>query len=199
MMTALIPGSYNPITLGHMDIITRTAQKFDRVVVAVMTNDMHKYVPSAPRKHYLFNEKERLDMTRLACAHLPNVEVISATGMLIDLVDTVGADLIIKGVRNEADFAYEQEQGVTLSLETRLATSSNVRANSDAALEESINTQLKNFEKNVNIYEFKLCNNEQNQQKIVDILSGALPECFHISEEFSISDNGEYIIEIQPT
>ncbi|MBE6586047.1 MAG: pantetheine-phosphate adenylyltransferase [Ruminococcaceae bacterium] len=112
MMTALIPGSYNPITLGHMDIITRTAQKFDRVVVAVMTNDMHKYVPSAPRKHYLFNEKERLDMTRLACAHLPNVEVISATGMLIDLVDTVGADLIIKGVRNEADFAYEQEHAL---------------------------------------------------------------------------------------
>lgn len=96
-------------------------------------------------------------------------------------------------------FAYEQEQGVTLSLETRLATASNVRVNSDAALEESINTQLKNFEKNVNIYEFKLCNNEQNLQKIVDILSGALPECFHISEEFSISDNGEYIIEIQPT
>ena len=108
MGTALIPGSYDPITVGHLDIITRAAATFDRVVVAVMTNDMHKYVAGVTPKVYLFDEAERADMARLACAHLQNVEVISATGRLIDLVDTVGADLIVKGVRNEADFAYEQ-------------------------------------------------------------------------------------------
>ncbi len=112
MVTALIPGSYNPITLGHLDVITRAAAKFDRVVVAVMTNDMHKYVPGTPQKFYLFNETEREEMTRLACAHISNVEVISAGGMLIDLVDRVQADLIVKGVRNQADFAYEQEHAL---------------------------------------------------------------------------------------
>ena len=112
MVTALIPGSYNPITLGHLDVITRAAAVFDRVVVAVMTNDMHKYVPGTPPKAYLFSEAEREEMTRLACAHLQNVEVISAGGMLIDLVDRVQADLIVKGVRNTADFAYEQEHAL---------------------------------------------------------------------------------------
>ena len=112
MVTALIPGSYNPITLGHMDVITRAAAKFDHVVVAVMTNDMHKYVPGMAPKHYLFNEDERLVMTQLACAHLQNVKVISAGGMLIDLVDRVQADLVVKGVRNTADFAYEQEHAL---------------------------------------------------------------------------------------
>lgn len=112
MITALIPGSYHPITLGHLDIITRAARKFDRVVVAVMTNDMHRYVPGVPEKKYLFSEAERLEMARLACAHLKNVEVVSATGKLIDLVDRLGADLIVKGVRNAADFAYEQEHAL---------------------------------------------------------------------------------------
>ncbi len=112
MVTALIPGSYNPITLGHLDVITRAAAVFDRVVVAVMTNDMHKYVPGTPPKFYLFDEEERTEMTRLACAHLPNVEVISAGGMLIDLVDRVQANIIVKGVRNTADFAYEQEHAL---------------------------------------------------------------------------------------
>ena len=112
MVTALIPGSYNPITLGHLDVIIRAAKKFDRVVVAVMTNDMHKYVAGVAPKFYLFHEEERLEMTRLACAHLQNVEVISAGGMLIDLVDRVEADIIVKGVRNQADFAYEQEHAL---------------------------------------------------------------------------------------
>ena len=111
-MKALIPGSFDPITLGHMDVIARAAAKFDRVVVAVMTNDMHKYVPGAPQKHYMFSETERTELVRLGCAHLSNVEVISATGMLIDLVDRLQADVIIKGVRNQADFAYEQEHAL---------------------------------------------------------------------------------------
>ena len=112
MVTALIPGSYNPITLGHLDVITRAAKIFDRVVVAVMTNDMHKYVPGVPQKFYLFNEEERFTMARMACAHLENVEVIAAGGMLIDLVERVEADVIVKGVRNQEDFSYEQEHAL---------------------------------------------------------------------------------------
>lgn len=112
MSSALIPGSFDPITLGHLDIITRAAARFDKVTVAVMTNDMQKYVPGAPVKSYMFDQSERRILTAVACAHLENVEVIEAGGMLIQLVDRVGADFIIKGVRNTADFAYEQKHAL---------------------------------------------------------------------------------------
>lgn len=112
MSSALIPGSFDPITVGHLDVITRAAAHFDRVVVAVMNNDMQKYVQGAVVKNYRFTAEERLDMARVACAHLPNVEVITAVGMLIDLVDRLKTDFIIKGVRNTVDFEYEQKHAL---------------------------------------------------------------------------------------
>lgn len=112
MSSALIPGSFDPITLGHLDIITRAAARFDHVTVAVMTNDMQKYVQGAPAKHYTFTLSERREMVEIACAHLPNVEVIAAGGMLIKLFDCVEADFIIKGVRNATDFEYEQKHAL---------------------------------------------------------------------------------------
>ena len=112
MSSALIPGSFDPITLGHLDIITRAAARFDKVTVAVMTNDMHRYVKGAPAKSYMFSLPERREMVARACAHLPNVEVIAAGGMLIRLFDCVDADWIIKGVRSTADFEYEQKHAL---------------------------------------------------------------------------------------
>ena len=112
MSSALIPGSFDPITLGHLDIITRAAARFDKVTVAVMTNDMQKYVQGAPVKRYAFTMEERREMAEAACAHLPNVEVISAGGMLVDLFVRVGADFIVKGVRSTADFEYEQKHAL---------------------------------------------------------------------------------------
>ena len=112
MSSALIPGSFDPITLGHLDIVTRAAARFDKVTVAVMTNDMQKYVQGAPTKRYAFTLSERREMAEVACAHLPNVEVIAAGGMLIKLFDCVEADFIIKGVRNATDFEYEQKHAL---------------------------------------------------------------------------------------
>lgn len=112
MSIAIYPGSFDPITLGHLDIITRAAARFDRVVVAVMTNDMRKYVRDALVKTYMFDQDQRTAMAAAACAHLPNVEVISAGGMLIDLFDRVEADWIIKGVRSAVDFEYEQKHAL---------------------------------------------------------------------------------------
>lgn len=106
---ALIPGSFDPITVGHEDVITRAAQLFDRVIVAVMTNDMTKYVATAKQKSYLFSMVERYAMVQAACRHLDNVQVVCSDGMLIDLFDEVGATLIVKGIRNEQDYAYEQK------------------------------------------------------------------------------------------
>ena len=109
---ALLPGSYDPITLGHLDVICRAAACFDGVVVAVMTNDMKKYVATATSKEYMFTMEERTAFAAAACAELPNVRVISSTARLIDLVDELGADLIVKGIRNEADYAYEQHHAL---------------------------------------------------------------------------------------
>ena len=95
--------------------------------------------------------------------------------------------------------AFAEEQEIAVSVETRLASSVDPRTNYDAALAESINIQLKNFNACVDISEFKLFNNATNQQKIIDILSGGLPECFHIAVRFSISSDGYYISAIIPT
>ncbi len=112
MHNVLIPGSFDPITVGHLDIITRAAARFDTVTVAIMNNDMHRYVEGAPTKKYFFSLTERREMAELACASLPNVKVISAGGLLIRLFDFMEIDWIIKGVRSTADFEYEQSHAL---------------------------------------------------------------------------------------
>lgn len=106
-MIALIPGSFDPITLGHVDVIERTAKKFDKVIVAVMNNDSAKHDKTLSSKTYMFDMETRLALVKLSTEHIENVEVISSSGMLIDLFDEIRADVIVKGIRNEADLAYE--------------------------------------------------------------------------------------------
>ena len=108
MRSALIPGSFDPVTRGHADVIRRVAAHFDRVYVAVMHNDMNRYVAGAAVKQYLFSAEERVQMVRLACTGLENVEVFADGGLLIDLVDRLGVDWIVKGIRSEEDYRYEQ-------------------------------------------------------------------------------------------
>ncbi len=106
-MTALIPGSFDPITLGHVDIIERAAKISDKVYVAVMNNDSSKYSDRLSSKIYMFPMEKRLELVRLSVGHIENVEVISSNGMLIDLFDKLGANVIIKGIRSSADLEYE--------------------------------------------------------------------------------------------
>ena len=107
MRIALIPGSFDPITLGHVNIIERAARMFDKVVVAVMINDSAKYHEGLSSKQYMFTMDERLEIARLSVSHIENVEVIARTGLLIDLFDEIEATAIVKGVRNSADLEYE--------------------------------------------------------------------------------------------
>ena len=107
MKIALIPGSFDPITLGHVNIIERAARMFDKVYVAVMINDSAKYDSSLSSKKYMFSMEERLEMARLSVAHIENAEAIARSGMLIDLCDELGATAIVKGIRNSADLEYE--------------------------------------------------------------------------------------------
>ncbi len=108
MSRAIIPGSFDPMTLGHRAVVKAAAAIFDEVIVLVMNNDMTKYVKDAKVKEYLFDTKARVEIARLTCADIRGVRVETRGGLLIDAFDQLCADVIVKGVRNEADFAYEQ-------------------------------------------------------------------------------------------
>ena len=95
---AVCPGSFDPITNGHLDVIERASARFDRVVVAVLEN---------PRKAGLFTIEERLDLIRVTTAHLDNIEVESFHGLLVDFCNDRGIGLICKGLRAVSDFEYE--------------------------------------------------------------------------------------------
>jgi pantetheine-phosphate adenylyltransferase len=97
--TALYAFSADPITYGHMDVVERVSRTFDRVIVGVGRN---------PAKKYLFSEDARLALARQALAHLANVTVLGFRGMVVDFALEQGAQVIVKGVRNAADFDYEQ-------------------------------------------------------------------------------------------
>jgi pantetheine-phosphate adenylyltransferase len=98
MTHAVCPGSFDPPTLGHLDVIERTAALFDRVTVAVLVN---------PDKRGLFTIEERLDLLSDACGRWPRVEVDSFEGLLVDYCRARGIQAIVKGLRAVSDFDYE--------------------------------------------------------------------------------------------
>ena len=99
MATALCPGSFDPVTNGHLDIIERTARHFDDVIVAVIRN---------PQKaQSLFTLEERQEMLDEVTAHLANVRIEFFKGLLVDFAKEHGADAIVKGLRAVSDFDYE--------------------------------------------------------------------------------------------
>jgi pantetheine-phosphate adenylyltransferase len=97
-LTALCPGTFDPVTNGHLDIIRRSAALFEGVVVAVIEN---------PSKEPLFPTEERVNMLREAVAGLQNVEVDSFSGLLVDYAARKGVGIIVKGLRAVTDFDYE--------------------------------------------------------------------------------------------
>jgi pantetheine-phosphate adenylyltransferase len=100
--TVVCPGSYDPVTNGHLDIITRTAKVFDKVVVGVVNNPIRK-------QKTLFNAEERRDFIREATAELPNVEVQIFASLLVEFARDNNAGAIVKGLRAISDFEYEFE------------------------------------------------------------------------------------------
>lgn len=98
MTRAVCPGSFDPVTNGHLDIIRRAAAIFDELVVATGTN---------PSKSRLFDPDERLEMLREVCADLPNVTVRGFTGLIVDFCREIDAQAIVKGLRGGNDYEYE--------------------------------------------------------------------------------------------
>ncbi len=114
--TAVYPGSFDPITYGHLDIIERAASIFDKIIVAVLINT---------EKKGFFDIGERLEMIKEVTDHLPNVEVRAFSGLLVNFLKETEARVIIKGLRVVSDFDYELQM-----------------ANANRAMEPSIETLI---------------------------------------------------------
>ena len=121
MKTAICSGSFDPITLGHLDVIRRAAAIFDRVCVCVS--------PNAEKKNQMFTPEQKLLLVRTAVAELPNVEAELFPGLLADFAVSHGANVIVRGIRNVTDMDVEYQmalinRGIHPELETFLLPAS---------------------------------------------------------------------------
>ncbi|HUS35589.1 MAG TPA: pantetheine-phosphate adenylyltransferase [Verrucomicrobiae bacterium] len=98
MRTAVYPGSFDPITNGHLDVIQRAAKLFDKVIVAVAKNES---------KNPFFSMTQRQELCAQAVAHLPNVTVDAFTGLLVEYVERMQGDAVVRGLRAVSDFEFE--------------------------------------------------------------------------------------------
>ena len=104
MTTAIYPGSFDPVTNGHLDIIRRAAKIADHLIVAVLNN---------PDKHPMFTVEERVEMLRETTADIPNVSVDSFSGLTVDFARREGAIFMVRGLRAVTDFDYELQLSLT--------------------------------------------------------------------------------------
>ena len=96
---ALFPGSFDPITFGHVDIIERALPLFDKIIIAVGTNSAKKY---------MFTLEQRLTWIKEAFKDEPKIQVVTYTGLTVDFAQSSGADFLLRGLRNPADFEFEK-------------------------------------------------------------------------------------------
>lgn len=95
---AIYPGTFDPLTLGHIDVMERAAPMFDKVVLLIAVNS---------KKVNMFSDQERVEMSRIALSHLPNVEVDFYSGLTVEYAKMINANTIIRGIRAVSDFEYE--------------------------------------------------------------------------------------------
>jgi pantetheine-phosphate adenylyltransferase len=112
--TAVYPGTFDPLTLGHLDIIRRGSQLVDRLVIGVTTN---------PSKEPMFSVAERMEMVRRDTTDIPNIHVVEFDSLLMDFAEAQGAGMILRGLRAVADFEYEyQMAGMNQQLNDNIET-----------------------------------------------------------------------------
>ena len=106
MKTVVYPGSFDPVTYGHLDIVRRSLKIFDKVIVCILENS---------RKVPAFSTEERKEFLKIACASMPGVEISSYSGLLVDFLKERNADAIVKGLRAVSDFESEFQMALANS------------------------------------------------------------------------------------
>ncbi|UTR10990.1 pantetheine-phosphate adenylyltransferase [Evansella sp. LMS18] len=135
---AVCPGSFDPVTLGHLDIIKRGSKVFDKVIVAVLNNRS---------KQPLFTVEERIELLRETTRDIPNVEVDNFNGLLIDYVKEKNASAIIKGLRAVSDFEYElQMASINRKLDENVETFFMMTNNKYSYLSSSIVKEIAKYD-----------------------------------------------------
>lgn len=141
MRIAVCPGSFDPVTYGHLDIVHRGAKIFDKVIVAVLIN---------AKKESLFTVEERVQLLREATADLPNVEVDSFNGLLIDYMKKRQAKVLIRGLRAVSDFEYEmQVASINKKLDDEVETFFMMTSNQYSYLSSSIVKEVARYKASV--------------------------------------------------
>ncbi|WP_299994452.1 pantetheine-phosphate adenylyltransferase [uncultured Clostridium sp.] len=142
MRVAIYPGSFDPITNGHLDIITRGSKVFDKLIVGVLVN---------VDKVGLFPIEERVELIKKVTKHLENVEVVSFNGLLVDLAKKNNARVILKGLRAVSDFEYEFQMALMNSqLDSNVETLFMTTSAANSFLSSSSVKQVAKFGGNIN-------------------------------------------------
>lgn len=142
MRVAIYPGSFDPITNGHLDIITRGSKVFDKIIVGVLVN---------VDKVGLFPIEERVELIKKVTKHLENVEVVSFNGLLVDLAKKNNARVILKGLRAVSDFEYEFQMALMNSqLDSNVETLFMTTSAANSFLSSSSVKQVAKFGGNIN-------------------------------------------------
>ncbi len=142
MRVAIYPGSFDPITNGHLDIITRGSKVFDKLIVGVLVN---------VDKIGLFPIEERVELIKKVTKHLENVEVVSFNGLLVDLAKKNNARVILKGLRAVSDFEYEFQMALMNSqLDSNVETLFMTTSAANSFLSSSSVKQVAKFGGNIN-------------------------------------------------
>jgi len=139
MPRAIYPGSFDPITYGHIDIVRRARKLFPKLIITIVAN---------PNKHALFSVEEREGITRAALAEMgiEGIEVTSYTGLLIDCAHKLGASAVVRGLRANSDFDYEFQMALTnRDLDSDIETVLFMTAGKYSFLSSSIVKEVKHF------------------------------------------------------
>lgn len=138
MRKALYPGTFDPITVGHMDIIERASKLYDELIIAIMVN---------PRKKCTFNSDERKALIEKCIQHLPNVRVVTGDGLTVELAEKEGCRTLIRGIRAVADYEYELAQATAnLMLNSKVETLFMVARPEYSFLSSSIAKEIATFD-----------------------------------------------------
>ena len=157
MKIAIYPGSFDPITKGHLDIVSRACKLFDKVYVLVSVNI---------KKKYMFSVEERVEMIKHSFKNIENVEVVSCDSLVVDFAKKVNAKYIIRGVRNHNDFYSEQELAYfNKKLNPDIETILLFPSIENMYVSSSIVKELVNFNQDVSEYVSEYVNNKIQEKR----------------------------------